>query len=378
MRLSVNGGNRLKLGLFGPNCSSGLAITMVPERWPAGWDDTAAMVQLADERGIDFILPVARWKGYGGATDYEGTSFESIAWATALLAITHRITVFATVHTPLFHPVIAAKQMVTADHVGKGRFALNLVAGWNEGEFEMFGVAQRDHAQRYEHAQEWIDAVFRMWAEGDDFDFIGKHIQLRGVRAKPKPYGGTRPFLVNAGRSPAGRAYAIHNCDAIFTGVRSSAFDEETGIVVPDLATIRADVADVAERARALDRPFGVFGRAEIVCRPTQREAFAYYRYAFEENADVECLAQDLAMHGITRESRPETYDDELRKRVRRLPIVGDPDTVARLLAEIASTGVSAMAVSFINYAGELPYFCDEVLPRLERAGVRLPVEVSA
>ena len=35
--------------------------------------------------------------------------------------------------------------MVTADHVGEGRFGLNIVVGWNEGEFEMFGVEQREH-----------------------------------------------------------------------------------------------------------------------------------------------------------------------------------------------------------------------------------------
>jgi len=27
--------------------------------------------------------------------------------------------------------------------------------------------------------------------------------------------------------------------------------------------------------------------------------------------------------------------------------------------------------VSFVNHAAELPFFCDEVLPRLERLGVR-------
>ncbi len=54
--------------------------------------------------------------------------------------------------------------MVTADHIGEGRFGLNIVVGWNEGEFEMFGVEQREHATRYEYdAQEWIDAIKLMW-----------------------------------------------------------------------------------------------------------------------------------------------------------------------------------------------------------------------
>ena len=62
------------------------------------------------------------------------------------MASTKRITVFGTVHAPLFNPVIAAKEIVTADHIGGGRFGLDLVVGWNEGEFEMFGVEQRERS----------------------------------------------------------------------------------------------------------------------------------------------------------------------------------------------------------------------------------------
>ena len=41
----------------------------------------------------------------------------------------------------------------------------------------------------------------------------------------------------------------------------------------------------------------------------------------------------------------------------------GKSGKVARSLPRIA--------VSFVNYLNELPYFCDEVLPRLARLGVR-------
>ena len=30
--------NQLNLGLFGANCSGGLAVTTVPERWEASWE----------------------------------------------------------------------------------------------------------------------------------------------------------------------------------------------------------------------------------------------------------------------------------------------------------------------------------------------------
>ena len=134
-----------------------------------------------------------------------GTTLETVTWATGLLACTRRMTVFGTVHAPLFHPIIAAKQFVTADHVGEGRFGLNVVVGWNEDEFTMFGVQQRDHEARYEYGQEWLDAVNLAWTAPDDFAYDGRYVKLVDVRAKPKPYGGTRPLIMNAGASPTGR-----------------------------------------------------------------------------------------------------------------------------------------------------------------------------
>ena len=47
--------------------------------------------------------------------------------------------------------------------------------------------------------------------------------------------------------------------------------------------------------------------------------------------------------------------------------MVGDPDHVAKALADLSQAGLSGIGISFVNYLDELPYFCDEVLPRLER-----------
>ena len=219
-RSLLDGGNALKIGLFGANCSSGRAVTKVPERWSGTWADNLALAKMADEAGIDFLLPIGRWKGYGGDTGYQEATLETVTWATGLLAATKRITVFGTVHAPLFHPIIAAKQMVTADHIGEGRFGLNIVVGWNEGEFEMFGVEQREHATRYEYAQEWIDAIKLMWSERDDFDFDGavhqaeegarqaealwrhaaRHHERRRIAGRPRLRGAQLRCVLHAGR----------------------------------------------------------------------------------------------------------------------------------------------------------------------------------
>jgi len=357
--------NRLKLGLFGANCSSGRAVTTVPERWSGRWSDCVRLAQTADRAGIEFLLPIGRWKGYGGATDYQGETWETVTWACGLLAKTERITVFGTVHAPLIPPLVAAKEFVTADHIGEGRFALNLVCGWNEGEFEMFGARLRDHEERYEYAQEWLDIVKLAWSPREEFDFAGRFFALQGVRAKPKPYGGTCPLIMNAGASATGQAFAIRNCDALFSTIsRGISF---------------AETADHVKRVQALAREVGreidVYTVGVVTCRSTAKEAQEYYRHAVVDNADWAAVDNILAMKNVT----PQAYPPEEFRRIRAhqangmggLPLVGDPDTVARELTRLAALGLGGIAVSFVNYLDELPYFCAEVLPRLARAGLR-------
>src|SRR5215207_8789605 len=118
-RVSMYNANALKIDIFGANCSSSRTATRLPERWSASWRDCLELAQLADAAGIDFMLPIGRWKGYGGETDFHGATLETVTWAAGLLASTERITVFGTVHAPLFNPIIAAKMFVTADQIGE-------------------------------------------------------------------------------------------------------------------------------------------------------------------------------------------------------------------------------------------------------------------
>src|SRR5437016_13193953 len=179
-RAAMHSANKLKLGLFGANCSSGRAVTLVPERWSGSWPDCLALAQIADEAGIEFMLPIGRWKGYGGDTDYQGATLETVTWACGLLARTRLLTVFGTVHAALIPPLIAAKEFVTADHIGEGRFGLNIVCGWNEGEFEMFGATLRVHESRYDYVQELLDAIELGCSPRAGIDFDGQFIKLNG------------------------------------------------------------------------------------------------------------------------------------------------------------------------------------------------------
>ena len=50
-RAAMYSSTRLQIGLFGPNCSSGRAVTMVPERWSGSWEDNLKIARMADDGG---------------------------------------------------------------------------------------------------------------------------------------------------------------------------------------------------------------------------------------------------------------------------------------------------------------------------------------
>jgi FMNH2-dependent dimethyl sulfone monooxygenase len=133
------------------------------------------------------------------------------------------------------------------------------VCGWNESEFEMFGATLRDHKARYEYAQEWLDIVKLAWSPQMDFNFDGQFFKLKRVRAKPKPYGGTRPLIMNAGASATGQAFAIRNCDALFSTISRGISFEETA----------SHVSSVRALARQAGREIDVYTVGVVTCRPT-------------------------------------------------------------------------------------------------------------
>ena len=358
--------NVLKLGFFGQNCSGGRYVTLAKERWPATWDDNLHAARLADDAGLDFLLPIGRWKGYGGKSDAQGSSFETITWAAALLMATNRITIFGTVHAPLFHPVIAAKQMVTADQVGHGRFGLNIVAGWNEDEFGMFGIEQKDHATRYRQAQEWIDTLKRIW-DDDDFDVHGEFYELKDVRAQPKPFGDSHPLIMNAAISDDGRVFGVRNCDALFTAT-GYAFDDES------LVRAQREIATLKDAAATVGRDIDVYTNGTLVCRATHQEAVDYHHYMCVEQADWDGVDNMIRMRGRNKDSTPEQVEI-LRRRYATtsggFACIGTPDEIAEQLATISRTGFTGIGLTSPHYTNEFHWYPQEILPRLERMGLR-------
>ncbi len=359
-RHPLKGPNRLKLGVFSTNADGGLAITAVEERWKARWDDNVTAAQIADRAGLEFMLPIARWKGFGGQTKAREWSFETFTWAAALAALTERIALFMTVHVPVMHPLYAAKALATVDHISKGRAGLNIVCGWNPSEFAMFGVSLGERG--YDQAAEWLEIMEKCYASNEAFDYDGTYYQLKNVVSRPASLQVPRPVTMNAAFGGPGREFAAEHCEYLFTTF--SEIEDGAG-----------HVAEMHERARRHQREIGLYTVCHVVCRDSQAEAEDYYdRYA---RLEADHAAVDTHMAGKREFSSSHDKDAYERYRQRfaggagSYPLVGTPEKIVADMVRISEQGYSGIALSFVNYTYELPFFCDRVLPLLRDAGLR-------
>lgn len=356
----IQSDNRFKLGLFSQNCSGGLTMTKAPEFWDASWENNVTASRLADDAGLEFLLPVARWLGYGGDVDAEGENFETLTWATGMLSVTTEIVVFGTIHVPLVNPVFAAKQMISAHHAGRGRFGLNMVSGWNIEEHLMFGIPIREHDERYAYTEEWLDVVEGMWKNDEPFDLAGKFFDLKGVYSRLKPYGGNRPMLVSAGNSPVGRDFALRRADCVFIGVR------EIDALAPEIADMR----------RMAPAPRMYFGCGNLICRPTRKQADEYYHYLIHEMGDWAAVEHALSIRkkgGASSAELPTHTAERMLAATGTYPIVGGYDDVVEEFRRMSDAGLDGIAIGLVNYIDDMPMLQDEIIPRMERAGLRVP-----
>ncbi|AXK79924.1 LLM class flavin-dependent oxidoreductase [Pseudolabrys taiwanensis] len=356
----MRGPNKFKLGLFSMNCDGGLALTKVPERWPATWPDIVAAAQMADKAGLEFILPIARWKGFGGEMNSREWAFETFSFASGLSGVTQNIALFATVHVPMVHPVFAAKALTTLDHASNGRAGFNIVCGWNPEEFGMFGLPMIEN--RYDQGLEWFEIIQKIYTAPEPFDYDGQFYKLKAVSGKPAPIQTPRPITLNAAFSPPGREFAAKAADYLFT----TFVEIEKG---------REHIDDMKKRAAVTGRDVGVFTTCSVVCRPSQAEAEDYFEHYAVTMADTESVDHYMGQkEKFSGSHEPEAYRLH-RKRFAGgaggYPLVGTPEHIASEMVKMSKVGFAGTALSFVNYKNELPYFISHVLPLLREAGLR-------
>ena len=359
------GPRKLKLGTFSTNLSGGCAISTIDGTLQADWPSTLDLARMADEMAFEALVPVGRWKGFGGVTNFNSAGFESFTWAAAIGASTRNSTVFATSHIPTIHPILAAKQAMTIDHVTQGRFALNIVTGWFKPEIEMFGAPQMDHDTRYDCAVEWLDIIKRLWTEEREFDFDGRFYQIKKGWLQPKPVQKPYPVVMNAGGSEKGRHYAAKYCDVAFVVFASH-----------DLEAAKAQIASYRELARReYGRELQVWSYCYVVQRETEKEARDFLDYYVTQKGDWEAATNLVDTMGINAETFPPGVLQEMKKHFIAgwggYPLVGTKEQIVDGLAQLSRIGLDGTLLSWPRYIEEMRQFQRSTMPLIIEAGLR-------
>jgi dimethylsulfone monooxygenase len=352
---------KMKLGLFGTNCSYGLIMSHAPTTYEATWAHTKEIAQRADALGFEALVPIARWRGFGGSTNFNGNCFETYTWAAGLAEATENIGIFATSHLPTVHPIVAAKAAVTIDHISGGRFGLNLVMGWFSPEMDMFHGEQRQHDERYAFGQEWIDLVKKLWSEEGSFDFTGSHFQGEKLESYPKPHQAPRPVLINAGNSPSGVEFSARNVDINFASLDT-------------LENMSTYTKTLHAKARdEFDREISTMTYGLVVVRDTEKEAKDAFQSVID-HGDWDAAGNVMKVAGMESQS----FNEQIKQFQERFiagwagyPVVGTPEQVVEEFGRLNEAGMEGMIMGFVDYNEEMKYFGEKVLPLMKEAGLR-------
>jgi FMNH2-dependent dimethyl sulfone monooxygenase len=361
--------NRLKLGVFGINCSGGGAITTAPEALKVNWPNELRLAAEADRIGLEAVIPIARWKGFGGTSNFNGINFETYTWAAGLSALTRRTAIFATSHVPTVHPIVAAKQAVTIDHISGGRFGLNVVCGWFQPEFDMFGITMQSLEDRYGYAAEWLDVLLKLWTEPEEFDHHGRYFNIKGGFSEPKPIQKPYPPIMNAGGSPVAQQFSARYSDLAFLLLRDHTYEG-----------IKRQVDDYRKLAQeSFGRYIQLWSYGYVVIRPTEKEAKDYLHYYVVEKGDNEAVdnlirVQSQLANTLRSVELYEHFKFHFKAGWGGVPMVGTADQVADILILLQSAGINGMLMTFLDYDEGLLEVAESIIPRLEQAGLRAPV----
>jgi alkanesulfonate monooxygenase SsuD/methylene tetrahydromethanopterin reductase-like flavin-dependent oxidoreductase (luciferase family) len=361
----VFNGRKLKLGTFQSNLDYGCLMADVEGRLKISWRNTVALAKLADEMEFEALVPVARWRGFGGKLNPAGPGFETYTWASGIAASTANAGVVATSHCSLNHPIVAAKQTTVIDHISDGRLILNIVTGWNKPEIDMFGVEMLPHGDRYDMAEEWIQIVKRLWTEDDEFDHEGRFYKIVKGYLQPKPIQKPHPAIMNAGGSERGRHFACKFCDLVFTALGAPSFEQN-----------KAQVEAYRRLAREeYGREVAVWTSANIIQADTEEEARRYSDYIVKEKGDWEAVTFALNTLGLN----AKTFAPEAIKHLKELfiagwggyPLVGTKEQVIDGLAQLSAMGLDGVLLSWPRYEAGMREFRDVTYPLLVQTGLR-------
>ncbi|MBN2984171.1 MULTISPECIES: LLM class flavin-dependent oxidoreductase [Cohnella] len=345
--------NQIDFGVFLPISNGGWIISDTTPKVEGSYEQNRNAAVLAEEIGLDFIMSMAKWRGYGGRTNHWGTSLESMTMMAGLAEATKRVKVYATVHTLLFHPAVAAKMFATLDQISNGRVGMNVVSGSFSKEFSQMGMwpEHLDHDARYDLAREWMQVVKRLWSE-ERVDHQGTFYQLTDCMSNPKPVQKPRPSIICAGQSEKGMGFTIEEGDACFIG----------GKDVEELAQVSKRAK---EMARERDKPIKTYAMFGIYPGETDAEAEARMK-RYEAGVDREAIVGLLESYGMAVDGKETSIAARARTAFMSEPISGSAATiVAKIRTIIETAELDGMMLTFPDYDADMRFFGERVLPEL-------------
>ena len=199
----------------------------------AGWEPAKAWGRMAesaaafDELGYDHLWMSDHLMASGG--DRSGLYFEAYTAMAALSQVTSRARLGALVTCAAYRSVaMLAKQAANVDVMSNGRLIFALGGGWDQPEFDAFGLPFPSPRERVELFTETLESIKRLWSE-DQVDYDGQQVKLKGARCEPRP--GSMPPIWTGTHGPKGLRVAARLADVANWNVGLTDFVRLSGVL---------------------------------------------------------------------------------------------------------------------------------------------------
>ena len=172
------------------------------------WPELLEIARMVEARGFASL-----WLGdhmlYRGDGRPERGPWDAWTTLAALAAATERVKLGPLVAATAFHvPGLIARMAASIDEISGGRFVLGLGTGWNETEFDAFGIPFDRKVSRFEEAFE----IVRRLLAGERVTFAGAFYSVRDAVLLPPP--ARRVPVMVGGHGPRLLAAALPHADA--------------------------------------------------------------------------------------------------------------------------------------------------------------------
>ena len=386
--------NRFYLGLSGWNVSGGTSITKAvlgdrDRHWGYfEWPHCANLAKQAERIGLELLLADGDQLGFGGEIAFHDASLDALTSIAALSQVTSRIILASTVRTGAhLHPLHVARIGGNFDHMSGGRWALNVVPQPDREEDESLGLGPRESDSCYDVADESVTLMKHWWSMPTAaFEFKGKHFHSLHVHmCGPRPTRKPRPFLLTTAYDQGGIDFAAKNCDWMLC--RNASGDLEELNELTRQAKLRA-VHHYCRELKTLVHVYVVMAEKEEAAQAELERLLSmidveaadnFIRRRFLNGAERVSDGGPLGarMKGRTwkGESIREFVGEDTYRRLAlglgSVQLVGDYDTVAEQLQDLAASGHQGAVLSFFDPLRGLHELEDEIIPRLRKVGLR-------